>query len=212
MISRSATNLFVGIEGGVLPGDSIKFKIDWNYTISELRPIRTGNYGDNRFFVAYWYPQIAVYDDVDGWDKIDYRGAVEYYNDFNDFDVTIMTTDGFLVWATGTLQNMEEIYDKKVAKKYKEALESDEIVSIYSTDDCRNDKVLNNKRNSWNFTATEVPDFSIRSNRPCKLGGFLIGGRCINRPSCSGRCSLWRQFEDIYAISSGSAKCCKIHV
>ena len=174
MIIRGATNLFVGLENALLPGDSVHFKIDWHYTISEKRPIRTGNYGGNRFFVAYWYPQIAVYDDIDGWDRIDYRGAVEYYNDFNDYDVTIRTTEGFKVWATGTLTNMDEIYDKKVVKRYKQALNSDEVVRMYSADDCKNGTVLKTDENSWNFVASHVPDFSFAATNIANWEGSSV--------------------------------------
>ena len=146
-VTRSATNMIVRMENSLLPDSSIDLEIEWHYTISKVRPIRTGNYGENRFFVAYWYPQIAVYDDIDGWDRIEYRGAVEFYNDFNDYDVTIKTTDGFLIWATGKLVNLEEIYSGEVVNNYKGALSSDEVRMIFTADACRNGDVLKKKEN-----------------------------------------------------------------
>ena len=46
-------------------------------------------------FVGYWYPQIAVYDDVFGWDDLDHRGLMEYYSDLADFDVTISAPETY---------------------------------------------------------------------------------------------------------------------
>lgn len=160
-VSRSPTNMFIALNNPLLPGESLEMDIQWHYSISQKRPIRTGNYGDNHFFVAYWYPQVAVYDDIDGWDKVDYLGAVEFYNDFNDFDVTISTTDGFMVWATGNLENMDQIYSKQTVDNYEGALVADEIKTIFTTDDCRQEMVLKSKNNDWNFKATLVPDFSF---------------------------------------------------
>jgi hypothetical protein len=162
-IGSTPTNLIVGLSTPLLPGDSLKLDIKWSYEISSKRPIRTGNYGKNKFFVAYWYPQIAVYDDIDGWDKIDYLGAVEYYNDFNDFDVRISTPGKFKVWATGTQKNLDAVYTKQVVQAFENANNSDDIIRIYSTEDCRDNKVLIQENNTWHFIANHVPDFSFAS-------------------------------------------------
>ena len=50
--------------------------------ITSLMSFSKVNYNGD-YFIAYWYPQVAVYDDVFGWDKIQYSGSVEFYNDFN---------------------------------------------------------------------------------------------------------------------------------
>ncbi len=162
-VRRTPTNLIITLKAPLVPGDSLLFEAKWQYEISALRPIRTGNYGNNKFFVAYWYPQIAVYDDIDGWDKIDYLGAVEYYNDFNDYEVVIKTPGDFMVWATGTLENEKEIYSKHVIKALAEARRSDEVMNIFTAGDCKKGKVLVKNNNSWKFTASHVPDFSFAS-------------------------------------------------
>jgi len=64
---RTATNLNVFLPGRLFPGDSLQVDVKWHFHVSEISPVRMGNYGDNRFFIAYWYPQMAVYDDIDGW-------------------------------------------------------------------------------------------------------------------------------------------------
>lgn len=161
-VSRSATNLYITLENKLLPGDSLTLEIDWEFNIPRKRWVRMGNYGNDRLFIAYWYPQIAVYDDIDGWDRIEYFGTVEYYNDFNNYDVTITTPPGFMTWATGELENMNELYTKKVVDNYNKAKKSEKIVNIFSISDIKINNVLKNKNsNQWHFIANHVPDFTF---------------------------------------------------
>ena len=173
-INYTPTNLILKLESSLMPGDSLLMEVKWEYEISALRPIRTGNYGDNKFLIAYWYPQIAVYDDIDGWDMIDYVGVVEFYNDFNDYQVSIHTPDDFIVWATGTLQNQDEVFTKHVLKKLEKAGESDEVVSLFTAEDCINNKVLKKKDNEWNFEARYVPDFSFAATNKVNWDGSSL--------------------------------------
>ncbi|MBC8320782.1 MAG: M1 family metallopeptidase [Bacteroidetes bacterium] len=165
-IHRSATNMFIFLDKYLLSGDSLEVNIHWEFNIPKKRWARMGNYGNDRFFIAYWYPQIAVYDDIDGWDIIEYYGTVEFYNDFNNYDVIIKTPPGFTVWATGDLENMDQLYTNLVIDKYTKAKETDEIVVIFSTTDLKNDKVLRSKKsNEWHFTANNIPDFTFGTTK-----------------------------------------------
>jgi hypothetical protein len=160
--SKTPTNLLIELKEGIPPGDSVFLTIDWTMNIPQKRWVRMGNYGDGRFFIAYWYPQIAVYDDVDGWDKVEYFGMVEFYNDFNDFDVRVTTPPGFMVWATGKLENEKYLYQKKILKRLEDARQSDEVVKIITAEDRLNNRVLKStEKNSWHYIAKGVPDFSF---------------------------------------------------
>jgi hypothetical protein len=160
-VYRSATNLRINLHSALLSNDSLRISIGWEFEVPK-RTVRMGNYGKDRFFIAYWYPQVAVYDDIDGWDRIEYHGTVEFYNDFNNFDVSITTPPGYLLWATGELVNEKEVFTQNIQDRLAEARTSDEVVRIVSSYDCRKDKVLKNKgNNTWNFKASDVPDFSF---------------------------------------------------
>ena len=65
----SGTNSEIILDSPLAPGDDVDIAIDWRYRIPRKEPGRTGAYSDSAFFIAYWYPQIAVYDDIDGWEK-----------------------------------------------------------------------------------------------------------------------------------------------
>lgn len=145
-----------------LPAVEKTIKIDWEVPIPSTRTVRMGRYGDSVFFVAYWYPQMAVYDDMDGWDMISYGGSVEFYNEFGDIDVRMTLPADYVMWATGLLQNAEEVFHPNIAKRYQDALESDEVVSIITQADYKKGQVSRSKKkNSWHFSAESLPDFSF---------------------------------------------------
>lgn len=146
----------------LLPGDSITLEASWEFHIPEISHGRMGEYGKGRFLIAYWYPQIAVFDDVSGWDMVNFNGITEFYNDFNNYKVTLTTPPGYAVWATGHLNNPKEIYARPILKRLKKVAKSDEVISVINQKDWQEHKVLKtNKPNTWNFTAHYVTDFSF---------------------------------------------------
>ncbi len=166
LASPTSTNLVVRLEKKINPGDSVHVYAKWHFHVPEKRQVRMGNYGRDRFFIAYWYPQIAVYDDIDGWDMNEYLGATEFYNDFSDFDVSITVPDNYNIWACGDLQNPEKHYSKNIIKKIDEAWNSDEVVNIINAGDSKADNVFRrNASNTWNFKAEYVPDFSFAATK-----------------------------------------------
>ncbi len=156
------TNRYARLPKPLAPGDSLILETAWKFKISEKAASRMGNYGHGRFFVAYWYPQIAVYDDVSGWDKLEFNGITEFYNDFNQYDVQITTPPTYAVWATGHLENAKAIYKRNILKRLKAVSTSDQVMAVISQDDWNNNKVLKNKgENTWHFVASYVTDFSF---------------------------------------------------
>ena len=143
------------------PNSEINFDFDWHFTIPEGSNIRMGTYDSTTFLIAYWYPQIAVYDDIDGWDKYPYNGLYEFYNDFNNYDVQISVPNSFAVWSTGELQNAESIFTEKYLNRYNEAHNSDEIIHIIDSNDVKAGSIFNsaNSTNTWHYKAEHVPDF-----------------------------------------------------
>lgn len=161
-VRRSGTNMYVKLDQPLVPGENIRLEITWDYTLLNKSQIRAGAYDKSSFFVGYWYPQMAVYDDVDGWDRINYTGQQEFYNDFSDYDVKVHAPAGFNVWGTGVLQNPDEIYPAAQLKMFNEAHSSDKIFRIITKDSYSKDSVvINADAKSWNFYAKHVPDFAF---------------------------------------------------
>lgn len=156
------TNLILNLPEKLSPKKSLKLSIDWETKIPDVPTIRFGSYDSTSVFVAYWYPQVAVYDDIDGWDRMDYSGTMEMYNDFSDFTVHYTLPAGFHIWSTGVWQNPDEILEQEFLDRYNKAWQSDEVVRIITKED-RDKKIYKNNtgNNTFIFTAKNVPDFAF---------------------------------------------------
>lgn len=157
-VRRSSTNLFITLNEPLPAGDRLTLEVDWAQKIPES-PIRTGAYDETTFFLAYWYPQIAVYDDVFGWDQLDYDFQSEFYNNLANFDVTITAPDNFTVLSTGVLQNAEEVLAPACYERYQQAKKSTEPVVIVTPEDVQDN--FRHRSGTWRYTAEEVSDFSF---------------------------------------------------
>jgi hypothetical protein len=144
----------------VEPGKEASVNISWEVQLPQKVSIRMGQYGENNWFVAYWYPQIAVYDDISGWDTHPFTGSAEFYNDFSSYDVTLEVPQDYMVWATGVLQSPEKYYQPGVLNRYQQAHQTDSVIHIVTEEDIENNRVLTGQ-NSWNYVAEKVPDFAF---------------------------------------------------
>lgn len=159
---RQGTKLISKLNGKLLPKDSVNIIVSWEVSIPSKRPIRMGKYNDSTWFIAYWYPQIAVYDDMDGWDMISYNGSVEFYNDFNDYDVEVTLPGEYVVWAGAALMNANVVFNEKIVKRLFDTDASYEVKHIITEEDYKKNKVTNqNLKNTWKFSSSGVPDFSF---------------------------------------------------
>ena len=109
----------------VLPHSKTNVEISWNYKVNTGSPVRTGMVDSTSYFIAYFFPRIAVYDDIDGWDTWSYNGTQEFYNDFGNFNVEINVPKNYVVWATGDRQNSSDNFTENVLEKIKKASSSD---------------------------------------------------------------------------------------
>lgn len=157
--NRFMTNAFVTLEDSLAPGESVNIEIGWNFVLPSKGGLRMGTYDETSFYVAYWYPQISVFDDIDGWDTFNYGGMQEYYNDFSNYEVEITVPENFVVWGTGILQNPKEVFDSRILDKYQKAQTSDEIISIIDSTTYAEGIVTNKGKNTYKFKAEDVPDF-----------------------------------------------------
>ena len=160
-VQDRGTNLFVRLDSLVTSKSNIEIKVNWHFTIPNSPRDRMGMYDSTSFLVGYWYPQVAVFDDIDGWDMIPFNGTQEFYNDFSNFDVNVTVPNTFGVWATGILQNPKILLNQKYLNRYNEAHLADTVVNIVNAEDLKNGDIFNseNKFNTWHYKAENVPDF-----------------------------------------------------
>ncbi len=125
------TNLIVAPAGPLAAGASVTLEIDYSFTIPQAGASgRMGYDGDDLIFVAYWYPQMSVYDDVTGWMSDPFLGLAEFYSDFGDYDISITAPAEWIVQSTGKLQNPAAVLTDDGLERYNEAIASDTPVKI----------------------------------------------------------------------------------
>lgn len=157
----NSTNKSIRLPKSIAPHKSVEFIFEWHYQISLLSN-REGMLDSTSYFLAYFYPRVAVYDDYYGWDAMTFNDALEFYNDFNDYTVTINVPKNYIVWGTGTLSNTEEVLLPVYVQKLKQSMSSDDIVNIVSVNDLATKKVTaQNSINAWKWTAKNIPDVSF---------------------------------------------------
>jgi hypothetical protein len=152
----------------VLPGQSVKLDLRWRFTVpavdTAVRGQRMGRYGTRVYQVAQWYPQIAMYDDLRGWDTDQYLGNGEFYNQFGSFDVRITVPGGWLVGATGDLQNPEAVLSRRTRDRLALAMEVDTTVHVVRPDEIRTG-TASGRTLTWHFKAPMVNDFAFAASR-----------------------------------------------
>ena len=158
----NGTNVKVLLDSFIPPHSKTQLYISWYYTVNKGSHNRTGGVDSTTFFVAYFFPHIAVYDDIDGWHDFNYTGLTEFYNDFGDIEAFINVPENFVVWATGLLQNPEEVLNKKYLDRYQAAKTSDGIVHIIDSTDLKTGGITKKSAgNAWHFRAENVSDFAF---------------------------------------------------
>lgn len=157
------TRMFVTLPSTLRPNNSEKIEIEWSFKVPQKGAGgRMGYSDDNLFFIAYWYPQISVYDDVFGWFTDRFTNNAEFYHEFGNYSVDITAPEQWLVTSTGDLGNTDEVLQPSIADRYRKARQSDEVVSIVdSTDFGDITTSSNNGKLTWSFTAEEVKDFAF---------------------------------------------------
>ena len=156
--------------GAVLPGDSVELELEWTFQVPKRGAgSRMGWDDDDLFFIAYWYPQMAVYDDVSGWQIDPFLGGAEPYAGFGSYDLTVELPAGWIVVATGRLGNPEETLDASVLARLRQAETSDSVVRVVSEADLAAGRTT--RRNEaggpliWRFRADTVRDVAFSATR-----------------------------------------------
>ncbi|WP_207511195.1 M1 family metallopeptidase [Longitalea luteola] len=155
------TNMVVPVSP-LAPGSSMRFSIQYTYTLNKTSHIRTGEIEPGADFVAYFFPRIAVYDDIDGWNMTPYTGPQEFYNDFGNFNVAITVPVNFVVWATGDLANCQEVLNEPFCERLRSAEQHDGVINIIDSTDLKHKNITRQHAfNTWKFSAKNVTDFAF---------------------------------------------------
>jgi len=152
----------------VAPGDTAELRFAWHYQVPGPDAFRTGRIGRDAFVVGQWYPQVAVYDDVRGWDETPYLGDGEFYLEYGDFRVDLTLPAGWLVTATGTLENPDQVLPPGAVRRLRGAAARDSAVAVVSAADREAGRATRpggeDGRLTWRFRARRVRDFAFAAS------------------------------------------------
>jgi hypothetical protein len=127
-----------------------------------LQSGREGMIDSTTYFLAYFYPRVAVFDDHSGWDRMAFVDSHEFYSDFNDYTVTVNVPKNYIVWGTGTLQHPEKLLQTKFLDRLNKSFTSDQTINIVTKEDLAAKNVTTqNAVNSWQFKAINIPDMAF---------------------------------------------------
>ncbi len=165
------------------PGEKFSFAIKWNYNINNYRVEggRSGyelfeKDGNKLYVIAQFYPRMAVYNDVEGWQNMQFWGTGEFTLPFGNFDVNITVPADHVMEATGDLMNRSEVFTPEQVKRYNLALKTYDkpVVIVTQAEAEAAEKGFSNKKKTWKFSAKNVRDFGISTSRKFILDAMAV--------------------------------------
>ena len=168
VVATKKTPLKTRVEGTVMkvdlaaplaPGKTTTFDVAWHFNIPEHGADRMGRDG-SLFELAQWYPRVCVYDDLRGWNTEPYLGQGEFYLEYGDINVAVTVPAGYIVAATGTLQNAAEVLTPTQVSRLAQAAKSETPVHIITQQDLQSGAARPRKTGTmtWRFSAKDVRD------------------------------------------------------
>ena len=152
----------------------VSFSVKWNYNIPDhtLTRARSGyeyfpEDGNRAYVIAQFFPRMAVYNDVEGWQNHQFWGNGEFALPFGNYEVNITVPADHILDGTGVLQNMKEVFSKEMMQRYELAKKSyDKPVIIVSQAEAEAaEKGFSEKTKTWKLKAENVRDFGFATSR-----------------------------------------------
>ncbi|MEM7201265.1 MAG: M1 family metallopeptidase [Planctomycetota bacterium] len=174
------TMMRVDLPEPLASGGRFAFEIAWQFTVPERVFRRYGTQEVEKGIVwelAQWFPAVAVYDDVHGWNTLPYLGAGEFYTNFGTYDVSITVPRDHLVVATGLLQNEAEVYTATQLERLARAKQSEETVIIRDADEVGDpaSRPAGEGPLTWRFHADDVRTFAWAASDAFILDAASLG-------------------------------------
>jgi hypothetical protein len=192
------TLMRVDLASPVPPGGTTTLSIDWSFRVPASGADRMGRDG-NLYLLAQWYPRLAVYDDVNGWNTMPYLGQGEFYLEYGDFDVELTVPATYFVGATGSLLNPEEVLTATQRERLALAREGGEVVNVVAEFEFTDVAAIRPRTDgslTWRFRAENVRDFAWGASPRFVWDATSYGNTLIHslyRPSARA----WREVADM---------------
>ncbi|OLC77692.1 MAG: hypothetical protein AUH78_03890 [Gemmatimonadetes bacterium 13_1_40CM_4_69_8] len=160
----NGTVLRADLDRPLPPGGTATWDVAFSFQIPEHGSDRMGRsqYGGRWLYeIAQWFPRLAVYDDVRGWNTEQYLGQGEFYLEYGDIDFTVTVPRNYVVAGTGTLLNPVEVLTATERARLARAQHADSTVAIISRDEAGQPATRpagTTPTLSWHFSAKNVRD------------------------------------------------------
>ena len=177
------TMMRINLVSPMKPGEKFSFAIKWRYNINNYRVEggRSGyelfeKDGNKLYVIAQFYPRMAVYNDVEGWQNMQFWGTGEFTLPFGNFDVNITVPADHIMEATGELTNRSEVFTPEQVKRYELAKKTYDkpVVIVTQAEAEQAEKGFSNKKKTWKFSAKNVRDFGISTSRKFILDAMAV--------------------------------------
>lgn len=176
------TMMRIELEQPLAHGQKISFSIKWWFNVINylVEGSRSGyehfEDGNNLYIIAQFYPRMAVYNDVEGWQNMQFWGSGEFALPFGNFEVNITVPADHIMEATGTLQNRAEVFTPEQVKRYAQAEKSFDkpVVVVTQAEAEAAEKQFSTKKKTWKFKAENVRDFGIATSRKFLLDAMAV--------------------------------------
>ncbi|MHB0756311.1 M1 family metallopeptidase [Polaribacter sp. M15] len=167
------TMMRINLSQPLAPGEIFKFRIKWNYKINDINKdggrsgLETFPDGNNNYTIAQFFPRLCVYNNVEGWQNMQFWGRSEFALEFGDYEVNLTVPADHIVEATGVLQNEKDVLTKEQRKRLAKARKTfDKPVLIVTQEEAeKNEKGRSTKTKTWQFKAEKVRDFAFATSR-----------------------------------------------
>jgi len=188
------------------PGSSAEIRLAFSFPVPVHGSDRMGRRGA-LYEMAEWYPRMAVYDDVNGWNTDPYLGQGEFYLEYGNFDVSITVPAGYVVAATGRLQNAGDVLTAAERRRLERAASSDSAVAVIGPEEAGKPgtRPTTSGTLTWHFTARDVHDFAwagapdfLWDAQSVEVGGQRVTCHALYEPDAS---EAWRDAADMTCFS-----------
>jgi len=166
----------IDLPGGLAPGASTSFSLEWSYPLIETRVIggrdgyecfnAPGQDGNCIFLGAQWFPRLARYTDYEGWHNKAFLGSGEFTLEFGDYEVSLTVPNDHVVSATGELANAGEVLTAAQRQRLAQARSATEPVYVVTPPEALAAEAGRpTGEETWTFRARNVRDFAWASSR-----------------------------------------------
>src|SRR4051812_11795303 len=153
------TVMKVDLAGPLAPGQTATFDVAWHFNVPEHGADRMGRDGA-LYEIAQWYPRVNVYDDLRGYNTEPYLGQGEFYLEYGDYSLEVTVPAGYIVAATGALENGKDVLTAAEISRLAQASKSDTPVNIISAAELKSGAARPKSSGmlTWKFRSKSVRD------------------------------------------------------